>query len=218
MVALLPLLGAGQQNMGPGRHRTAAAASSSCPFSDGFSGSGALSATWTAMSGSYFTGTIQQNSGVAQASGSYTIGGAEVSGSSCAFGSTQFAAWTVTASAGSSTLLLGIETSSSGAGIFIRSGAIELSSGNGNYTYEKGCNAGVYTVGNQVEIAVTANTGTTETAEAWYNAGGGWTDAGCTVTITTTQSGNPGMILYPAGAANSTRVSSFSAGPYTAAP
>jgi hypothetical protein len=84
ILALLPLLAAGpQQRMGHS-HRYVVASGGSCsPFTDSFSGSGALnSANWTNVPAlaSAAPGTIVQNSGVAQASAGFKIGAAIVTG------------------------------------------------------------------------------------------------------------------------------------------
>ena len=78
------------------------AASSPCaPFTDSFSGSGALNATyWTNVpSLAISSGTVVQNSGVAQASGAYKAGAAVVAG--CTPSSTPYVQWTISSLLGS---------------------------------------------------------------------------------------------------------------------
>ena len=84
LLCILPLLAmGGQQQMGHA-HRYVAASGGSCsPFTDSFSGSGALnSSNWTSVPAlvTAAPGTIVQNSGVAQPSAGFKIGAAIVTG------------------------------------------------------------------------------------------------------------------------------------------
>lgn len=106
------------------------AASSPCaPFTDSFSGSGALNATyWTNVpSLAVGSGTVVQNSGVAQVSGAYKAGAAVVAG--CTPSSTPYVQWTISSLLGSGNnqgFVLDMTTSGTGYLGYITASAIHF--------------------------------------------------------------------------------------------
>jgi hypothetical protein len=99
LLALLPLLAmGGGQNVMTGNHRHVFAATGGCPFIDSFSGSGALSASWSVATSETSSGySLVKASGVVQNSAIGVHATEIVTGSSCTFPEDQYAQATIQA-------------------------------------------------------------------------------------------------------------------------
>jgi hypothetical protein len=195
-LAFLPLLFIGQQGMAPGPGMPAAAAGGGggCPFTDSFSGFGALSPSWSTPGAPFlFNGTMNQYSGFASGvSGGQ--GAALVTGSTCSFSEDQYAQATINSPVEDWVVALYVLASSSGNGYVLWM----------DYTWQVEIwrlDAGVVKVlvncgnvevdGDTYKLVVTG-TGSGQTITAYHN---GTAIPGCSVVDHTYTSGYPGMSL-----------------------
>ena len=207
ILVLLPLLAMGgrQQGMGPGPGMPASSGGGCAnPFSDSFSGSGALSSCWSvvaSVSGSYY---IVQASGVATQDTDFASAMEIVSGGS--FPRNQYAQYTITTDvvADGPIAQVCVEMSTSGNGYcYGTSGMSKYTAGSSTRIDPYTCPT-TFAAGNVIEISITS----AGVITGYLNG-----TAGCTVTDTTYTSGYPGMYFsasHPTGLA----VSSFSAGTF----
>jgi hypothetical protein len=170
------------------------------PFTDAFSGSGALSSNWVNAPG-MGSATVVQASGVAQSGAAATTGGALVNTAICTFSADQSDGYTLTTtSGGKSCLLLRMTTGGNGYCFYLDpsfAGILTLVAGAGTPIGTGGtCPAvagGVYTF-SVVGVILTAS----------YNG------VPCeTVSDGTYATGQPGIALVPTAAANGVQVSSY---------
>jgi hypothetical protein len=205
ILVLLPLLAMGgrQQGMGPGPGMPASAGGGSCPFTDSFSGSGALSSSWATVSSLTSTGwSLIQSSGVVElspVSSSYASAADIVSGSSCSFPLDQYAQITVPTFTSSSYMEVMVLMTSSGSG-YVAYGVVGGTGGLYSYTAGAGtvlsASCGTLSAGGTLKLAVTGSGGS-QTETVYING-----VSQCSYTDSTHTAGYPGVRMV--SGANST--------------
>ena len=204
----------------PGPGRQATSAPSNCPFTDSFSGSGALSASWSTITASGITSsgkTIVQASGQAEISAPYYLAGAIVTGGACSFPEDQYAQVTVTANSAAGaqlSLFLLMTTAGNGYSFQANEGtanAYLYSLTAGTRTLEKTCASANIAAGSIMKAVVTGS-GATQTITGYVNNGSGFVEpSGCSYTNQTYTTGVPGIWLSSEGAASTLQLTAFSA-------
>lgn len=206
-LALLPLLGAGggQQVVNTGNHRHVFS-SGSCPFTDSFSGSGAMGSAWATWNSK--TG-MQQFSGYA-AGTSFGTSGVVATSASCSFPEDQYAQLSMSnfgAVSNADSIFVLMSTSGNGYGFLITPG---FSTTLSKYTSGTASTLVVCTLtptlGHVYKLAVTGSGGG-QTLTAYDN---GSAISGCTTTDSAYTSGYPGFAAV-SGSGSSAHFNSFQA-------
>jgi hypothetical protein len=215
MLFLLPLsaLAGGQWQMG---NRNFVPAASACPFTDSFSGTGALSSSWSNMTNAQFTtssyslvkasGTVTLSSGASV----YVRAGELVTNSTCTFPLDQYAQATVPAV--TDTFGLSVLMTTAGTGYAVRwsqkgYGYIWSYTNGSGGSISSAC--GTVAAGNSIKLVVTGSGGT-QTITAYVNTGSGFVSV-CAAVNSAHTTGYPGMFIDNSNVGPPTTLSNFQA-------